>query len=70
MTDIDDTHRGDRTEHDCQKAGTLAFIAHYGAPGVGQAWACTTCGKEWSRVGGTFWPAEQEMHILNPRDVL
>ena len=59
----------DRAEHDCQAAGTLAFVAHYGAPGVGQAWTCMTCGTAWSRVGGRFWPADEGVHILRPEDV-
>ena len=62
-------HVSDRFEHDCQTAGTLVFVATYGAPGIGQAWTCTTCGKEWSRVYGTFWPADQGVHILSPEDV-
>ncbi|MFI7493073.1 hypothetical protein ACIBXA_32345 [Micromonospora echinaurantiaca] len=61
----DDSHR----DHDCEAAGTLAFVAHYGAPGTGQAWTCTRCGKAWSRVDGVFWPADQGVHILSIDDV-
>jgi hypothetical protein len=56
-------------EHDCQAAGNLTFVAVYGAPGVGQAWECTVCRREWARVGDTFWPAEDGAHILSPHDV-
>ena len=59
----------DRPEHDCTTAGTLVFVAYYGAPGTGQAWACATCGTQWARVGDTFWPADQMMHILSVDDV-
>ncbi len=62
----DNHHRDD---HDCQAAGTLAFVAHYGAPGIGQSWTCTACGRAWSRVEGMFTPAEWGMHILSPADV-
>jgi hypothetical protein len=53
-------------EHDCKAAGTLTYVAEYGAPGIGQAWECPVCGRRWSRVSGTFWPAEWGMHILTP----
>jgi hypothetical protein len=58
-----------RDDHDCQAAGTLAFVAYYGAPGIGQSWTCTACGRAWSRVEGMFTPAEWGMHILSPADV-
>jgi len=64
-----DPHPGDQPEHDCQAAGTLDYVADYGAPGIGQAWTCTACGRPWSRVGGIFWPAESGVHILSPEDV-
>ncbi|MGC4808745.1 hypothetical protein [Micromonospora sp. DT233] len=44
-------------------------MATYGAPGIGQAWTCTTCGRDWSRVGGEFWPAELDAHVLRLEDV-
>ncbi|WP_406106298.1 hypothetical protein [Micromonospora globbae] len=70
MEDLDDVGASvPRPEHDCEAAGTLAFVAAYGAPGVGQAWTCTTCGKQWSRAGGTFWPADLGVHILRLGDV-
>ncbi|WP_416901327.1 hypothetical protein [Micromonospora echinospora] len=65
----DDGNDVSSPKHDCEAAGTLQFVAVYGAPGVGQAWTCTTCGRDWSRVGGTFWPADQGVHILNIEDV-
>lgn len=55
--------------HNCQAAGTLIYEGEYGAPGFGQAWTCTTCGREWARLGEIFWPAEAGAHILSPRDV-
>lgn len=55
-------------EHDCQAAGTLVFRGHYGAPGVGQAWDCTECDRNWSRLGDRFYPAEDGAHILTPED--
>ena len=63
--------KGDHTEpvHDCQAAGTLTFVAVYGAPGVGQAWECAVCHRQWARLGDTFWPAEYGAHILSPHDV-
>ncbi|SCL20430.1 hypothetical protein GA0074692_0865 [Micromonospora pallida] len=70
MKSVDDDGASvSRPEHDCEAAGTLEFVATYGAPGVGQAWSCTACGRDWSRVGGTFWPAEQGVHILSLGDV-
>ncbi len=70
MEHINDVGAGmGHPEHECETAGTLVFVAHYGAPGVGQAWTCTTCGTAWARVGGAFWPADQGVHILDPRDV-
>jgi hypothetical protein len=69
----DEAHPGNdndwQDDHDCQAAGTLAFVGHYGAPGVGQSWTCTACGRAWSRVGGMFTPAEWGVHILSPADV-
>lgn len=57
-------------EHDCQAAGTLTFVAVYGAPGVGQSWTCTECGRDWARLGGRFYPAEDGAHILSPADCI
>jgi hypothetical protein len=65
----EDRRPGEQPEHDCQAAGTLAYEAHYGAPGIGQAWHCTMCGRAWSRIGGIFSPAESGAHILSPQDV-
>jgi hypothetical protein len=56
--------------HDCEAAGTLKFAGIYGAPGVGQAWDCTACGRSWARLGGQFYPAEQGVHILTPADCI
>jgi hypothetical protein len=55
--------------HDCQAEATLVYVADYGAPGVGQAWACTACGRDWSRIGDSFYPAETGAHLLTPEDV-
>jgi hypothetical protein len=55
--------------HDCQADATLVYVADYGAPGVGQAWACTACGRGWSRIGDSFYPAETGAHLLRPEDV-
>jgi hypothetical protein len=60
--------RGPLVEHDCHAAGTLAYVAAYGAPGFGQAWACTECGRDWARLGNQFYPAEEHAHILSPED--
>jgi hypothetical protein len=57
-------------EHDCQTAATLVFRGHYGAPGVGQAWDCTECGRGWSRLGDRFYPAEDGAHILTLKDCI
>jgi hypothetical protein len=65
----DDTGRP-VVEHDCQASGTLVYVAAYGAPGVGQAWSCTDCGRGWARVGGLFYPAEENVHILSPEDCI
>lgn len=54
--------------HDCLAAGTLEFVAAYGAPGVGQAWQCTGCGRGWARLGDHFHPAAEQVHILSPED--
>jgi hypothetical protein len=61
---------GPPIEHDCQAAGTLTFVAVYGAPGVGQAWKCTECGRAWARLGEQFHPAEDGAHILTPADCI
>jgi hypothetical protein len=61
---------GSPVEHDCQAAGTLTFAAVYGAPGVGQAWKCTECGRDWARLGERFYPAEEGAHILRPADCI
>ena len=61
---------GPLVEHDCHAAGTLAFEGVYGAPGVGQAWACTECGRGWARLGNQFYPAEENAHILSPEDCI
>jgi hypothetical protein len=55
--------------HDCEADATLVYVADYGAPGVGQAWACTACGRGWSRNGDSFYPAETGAHLLTPEDV-
>lgn len=54
-------------ECDLQK---LEFKGHYGAPGVGQAWECPECGKEWARVCGQFHDPAEQVHILDPEDVM
>lgn len=59
---------GSSVEHDCQAAGTLTFVAVCGAPGVGQAWRCTECGRAWARLGGQFYPAEDGAQILTSAD--
>lgn len=56
--------------HDCEAAGTLNYAGTYGAPGAGQAWDCTACGRSWARVGGQFHPAEQGVHILTPAECI
>ncbi|GLI00663.1 hypothetical protein [Phytohabitans aurantiacus] len=61
---------GTPVEHDCQAAGTLACVGVYGAPGVGQAWKCAECGRDWARVGARFYPAEDCQHILSPADCI
>ncbi|GAA5200713.1 hypothetical protein GCM10023322_79160 [Rugosimonospora acidiphila] len=64
-----DTPGGDQASHDCQTAGTLTYRGDYGAPGFGQAWRCTACGKAWSRLGNVFQPEECGAHILTIHDV-
>jgi hypothetical protein len=66
---VEDPCPGEQPEHDCQAADTLEYVAQYGAPGIGQAWHCTVCGRAWSRIGGIFSPAESGAHILSPQDV-
>ncbi|ROO63010.1 hypothetical protein EDC02_5020 [Micromonospora sp. Llam0] len=61
---------GAPVEHDCHAAGTLTFVAEYGAPGVGQEWTCTECGRAWARLGERLHPAEDGAHILSPRDYI
>jgi hypothetical protein len=63
-------HADSVVAHDCEAAGTLKYAGTYGAPGVGQAWDCTACGRGWARVGGHFHPAEQGVHILTPADCI
>ncbi|MGC4851836.1 hypothetical protein ACLQ24_00200 [Micromonospora sp. DT4] len=52
--------------HDCLSARTLRYVAHYGAPGTGQAWQCFACGEQWSYVDGVFHPLESGAHLLTP----
>lgn len=70
----DPAHRAGSTDtsamHDCEAAGTLTFVAAYGAPGIGQAWACTDCGRHWARLSGRFHPADDGVHILSPADCI
>lgn len=59
--------------HQCEQApeedgGDLRFVATYGAPGVGQAWQCLRCGKEWARVYGTFHDPAEQAHIMTPEE--
>ena len=56
-------------QHDCLAADPLVYVATYGAPGFGQAWRCAACGRQWSKVGDTFYPAEDMAHILTEDDV-
>jgi hypothetical protein len=49
--------------------GDLAFQAGYGAPGVGSAWECQQCGREWSKVGGIFRDPSDHAHILDRAEV-
>lgn len=46
----------------------VRFMAHYGAPGTGQAWQCEA-GHDWARVGGSFCPPESGAHLLTLEDV-
>lgn len=46
--------------------GTLKFIAHYGAPGIGQSWKCTLCDESFSIVGDSISPASEGRHIPEP----
>ena len=62
------TGNAHRIAHDCESAGTLTYAGDYGAPGVGQAWDCTVCGRGWARLGGRFYPADWGVHILTPQD--
>lgn len=54
--------------HQCDAAETLKYVGTYGAPGVGQAWDCTACGRNWARLGDQFYPADLGAHILAPED--
>jgi hypothetical protein len=47
----------------------LDFVAHYGAPGIGQAWHCRVCGREWAKLGGSFFDPATGVHELRPEDV-
>lgn len=47
----------------------MVFEGTYGAPGIGQAWRCTYCGKPWSNIGGTFIAEEEGAHLLTIEDV-
>jgi hypothetical protein len=47
----------------------LDYVAHYGAPGIGQAWRCRVCGREWAKLGQMFLDPASGVHELRPEDV-
>lgn len=63
-----DTHTCD--VRPVEDGGDLVFEGGYGAPGIGQSWKCTKCGKGWSRVGESFYDPADGAHILSPKDVV
>jgi hypothetical protein len=65
----------DWTRHSCALAptdegGDLAYVAHYGAPGIGQEWRCVRCRRSSARVAGVFHDPADGAHILRPEDVI
>lgn len=42
------THN-DSDKHDCIEEGTVVFVGVLGAPGYGQSWDCTSCGRSFWR---------------------
>lgn len=60
--------------HNCdarrvEDGGDLEYYATYGAPGVGQEWRCTKCGRAWSFIYGVFFEPKANVHILSLADV-
>lgn len=57
--------------------GSVEYTATMGAPGVGQAWTCSECGKAWVRIGTVFidvdgmlrHPDQEPPWVLTPEDV-
>lgn len=47
---------------------SLLFLGQYGAPGIGSAYECSVDGSSWSKLGGTYYPAEWGVHIGRPSD--
>ncbi len=59
----------DESTDRCPKCGApMRFVAHYAAPGFGQAWECGA-GHPWAKVGDTFFDAADGAHELRPEDV-
>lgn len=66
---------GDATRHTCaltptDEGGDLDFVAHYGAPGVGEQWRCVQCRRSWALVGDVFYDPADGAHILSLDDVI
>jgi hypothetical protein len=56
------------TEHRCPKCGApVRYVADYGAPGIGQHWACAN-GHDWTRIGATFHDVADGPFERNPED--
>jgi hypothetical protein len=49
-------------------AADLIYRADYAAPGRGQAWDCRACGRAWAKIGATFYPVEDEAHLMDGAD--
>ncbi|MEU8076000.1 hypothetical protein AB0B31_11160 [Catellatospora citrea] len=56
-------------QHDCVSAQTLVLEGVFAAPGFGQSWKCSSCGRGWTRIGADFYPVEDGVHILTIDDV-
>jgi Domain of unknown function (DUF4314) len=44
------------------------FQASYGPRGIGTAWECQVCGREWVKVGGHFHDPHDHPHVFDLAD--
>ena len=56
--------------HDCDlDESSLVYDGHVGAPGIGIAFHCATCGRHWLKIGSSFVDPSTGPYELSPEDV-